>query len=234
MRAPSVRGSMSLEGAAVSLGAAIVSAVFAALVLAQWLSRRKPFQMAWAFGLGLYAIAAFTQFLAEADGWSPVTYKVYYLVAAPLVAVLGIGSTLLVHRRAGLGFALYTVILFAGFVVAVSGATVDEAALASSLPVAGSALPSNVRIFSPLFTVPGSVALIGIAAYSFWRTRLAFNLWIGVGALIVAVGGSLARFDIPWALYIGELVGIAVMFWGFLASQDLVKAKRPAAMQTPT
>lgn len=236
MRAPSVRGSMSLEGAAVSLGAAIVSAVFAALVLAQWFSRRKPFQMAWAFGLGLYAIAAFAQFLAEAYAWSPITYKVYYLVAAPLVAVLGIGSILLVHRRAGLGFALYTVILFAGFAVAVAGATVDEAALTSSLPVAGNALPPNVRIFSPLFTVPGSVALIGIAAHSYWRTRLRFNLWIGVGALIVAVGGSLARFDISWAwaLYIGELVGIAVMFWGFLASQDLAKAKLPAAAHTPT
>lgn len=234
MRAPSVRGSMSLEGAAVSLGAAIVSAVFGALVLAQWLSRRKPFQMAWAFGLGLYAIAAFAQFLAEAYGWSPTTYKVYYLVAAPLVAVLGIGSTLLLHRRAGVGFTLYTIILFAVFAVAVAGATVNEAALTSSLPVAGSALPSNVRIFSPLFTVPGSVALIGIAAYSYWRTRLPFNLWIGVGALIVAAGGSLARFDISWALYIGELVGIAVMFWGFLASQDLAKAKRPAASHAPT
>jgi len=225
---------MSLEGAAVSLGAAIVSAVFASLVLAQWLSRRKPFQMAWAFGLGLYAIAAFAQFLAEAYGWSPTTYKVYYLVAALLVAVLGIGSILLVHRRAGVGFALYTIILFAVFAVVVAGATVNEAALTSSLPVAGSALPPNVRIFSPLFTVPGSAALIGIAAYSYWRTRLPFNLWIGVGALIVAAGGSLARFDISWALYIGELVGIAVMFWGFLASHDLAKAKRPAATHTPT
>lgn len=158
----------------------------------------------------------------------------YYLVAALLVAVLGIGSTLLVHRRAGLGFALYTIVLFAGFAVAVAGATVNEAALTSSLPVAGSALPPDVRIFSPLFTVPGSVALIGIAGYSYWRTRLQFNLWIGVGALIVAAGGSLARFDISWALYIGELVGIAVMFWGFLASQDLAKAKWPAATHTPT
>jgi hypothetical protein len=225
---------MSPEGAAVSLGAAIVSAIFAALVMAQWLSRRRPFQMAWAFGLGLYAIAAFAQFLAEAYGWTPTTYKVYYVVAAPLVAVLGVGSTLLVHRRAGVGFALYTILLFAGFAVVVAGANVNEAALTSSLPVAGSALPSNVRLFSPLFTVPGSVALIGIAAYSYWRSRLSFNLWIGVGALIVAAGGSLARFEIPWALYIGELVGIAVMFWGFLASQDLAKVKRPAATDTPT
>lgn len=225
---------MSLEGAAVSLGATGVSAVFAGLVFSKWLARRKPYQLAWSIGLGLYAVAAATQFLAEAYGWTPFTYKVYYLVAAPLVAALGIGSTLLVHRRAGIGFAAYTVVVFAGFAMALASATVNEAALTSVLPVAGRALPDDVRIFSPLFTVPGSLALIGIAAYSFWRTRLVFNLWIGIGAAIVAAGGSLARFDLPWALYIGELAGIAVMFWGFLASRDLAKAKAPSAQQVPS
>ena len=155
-------------------------------------------------------------------------------MAAPLVAVLGIGSVLLIHRRAGLGFALYTLVLFAGFAVAVAGATVNTAAFASSIPVAGTALPDSVRIYSPLFTIPGSVALIGIAAYSFWRTRMLFNLWIGIGAVIIAAGGSLARFGLSWALYIGEFVGIAVMFWGFLASQDLSKAKAPAAVRATT
>ncbi len=196
--------------------------------------RRRPYQLAWSLGLGLYAVAAFTQFLAEAYGWSVPVYKVYCLVAAPLVAVLGIGSVFLVHRRAGFGFTLYTVIIFAGFAVAVAGATVNTNALTSSIPVAGTALPDNVRIFSPLFTIPGSIALIGVAAYSYWRSRLSFNLWIGIGALIVAAGGSLARFNVSWALYIGELVGIAVMFEGFLRSQDLAKVVRPVPAQTPS
>src|SRR2546426_894950 len=139
---------MSLEGAAVSLGATIVSVAFAALVFNQWIARRKPYQLAWSLGLGLYGAAAFLQFLAEAYGWSVATYKVYYLIAALLVAVLGIGSTVLLHRR--------------------------------------------------------------------------------------AAGGSLARYNITWALYIGELIGIAVMFWGFLASQDLAKARALVARQIPS
>src|SRR5207249_10337519 len=106
---------MSFEGAAISLGAAVISVAFASLVFAQWLGRRRPYQLAWSLGLGLYAIAAFTQFLAEAYGWSVPVYKIYYLVAAPLVAVLGIGSVFLIHRRAGIGFALYTAVIFAGF-----------------------------------------------------------------------------------------------------------------------
>ncbi len=225
---------MSVEGALVSLGATIVSFVFGALVFRQWVSRRKPYQMAWSIGLGLYAVAAFTQFLAESSGWSDSLYKAYYLVAALLVAVLGIGSTLLVHRRAGIGFALYTVVVSIGFAIALAGTTINSAAFNSPIPVAGTALPDNVRMFSLLFTIPGSVALIGIAAYSYWRTRLLFNLWIGIGALIIAAGGSLARFNIPWALYIGELAGIAVMFSGFLASQDLAKATTRAPSRIPS
>ncbi len=225
---------MSWEGAGVSLAASLTSLAFAALVFNQWLARRKPYQLAWSLGLSLYAVAAFTQFWAEAYGWSEGIYKSYYLVAAPLVAILGIGSTLLVQRRVGLAFAVYTAVLFVGFLFAVAGATVNLAAFSGPLPDHTRALPDSVRIYSPLFTVPGSIALIGIAAYSYWRTRLAFNAWIGIGGAVVAAGGSLARFNIPAALYVAELVGIALMFWGFLASQDLAKAMRPATVETPS
>ncbi len=220
---------MSLEGAAVSLGATVVSFVFAVLVFNQWRSRRKPFQLAWAAGLLLYAFAAFTQFLAEAYGWTVDVYRIYYLVAAPLVAVLGIGSLLLINRRLGYAFSVYTAVMFVGFAWAVFASLPDTTVLAQLAIPGGSAFPESVRIWSPLFTVPGSVALIGVAAYSYWRTRLAFNAWIAVGALVVAAGGSLARFGVAWPLYLAEFIGIALMFWGFIASQDLARASRPAA-----
>ncbi len=220
---------MSLEGAAVSLGATVVSFVFAALVFNQWRSRRKPFQLAWAAGLLLYAFAAFTQFLAEAYGWTVDVYRVYYAVAAPLVAVLGIGSLLLINRRIGYAFSVYTAVMFVGFAWVVFTSSVDTAVLLQQAIPGGNGFPASVRIWSPLFTIPGSIALIGVAAYSYWRTRLAFNAWIAVGALIVAAGGALTRFGVSWALYLGEFIGIALMFWGFLASQDLAKASRPAA-----
>src|SRR3989442_4431182 len=154
------------------------------------------------------------QFLPEAYGWYVTVYKISYLVAAPVVAVLGIGSVFLVHRRAGIGFTLYTVVIFAGFAAAVAGATVNTDALTSSIPVAGTALPDNVRIFSPLFTVPGSIALIGVAAYSYWRSRLVFNLWIGIGALIVAIGGSFGRCNMSLARYICGIFTIPAVVRG--------------------
>ncbi len=224
---------MSPEGAGVSLAATVISLAFAALVLRQWFGRRRPYQMAWAVGLGMFAAAAFTQFLAEAYGWSGGIYRAYYFLAAPLVAVLGVGSTFLVSRRGGLLFTAYTAILAAAFAWVVFTAPVDASVLSQGIP-GGAGFPASVRIWSPLFTVPGSLALILIALYSYWRSRLAFNLWIAAGAVVTAGSGSLSALGITWVLYLGELVGIALMFWGFLASREPVKAPRAAAENAPS
>ncbi len=219
---------MSAEGAAVSLAASIISLAFSVMVIGQWRSRRKPYQVAWAVGLLLFTVAAFMQFLAETYGWSDPVYRAYYFVAATLVAVLGVGSAFLVNRRLGLGFALYTAVLSLGFAYVVLTASVDLAILQRPMP-GGLAFPESVRIWSPLFTVPGSLALIGIAVYSFWRTRLVFNLWIAAGGIAAAASGGLATLGVTWVLYLGELVGVALMFWGFLASVDLANAPRAAS-----
>ncbi len=224
---------MSFEGAAMSLASAVIGAAFAFLVLHQWLARRKAYQIAWTVGLLMFAFAAFAQFLAEVDGWTDPVYRVYYFFAAPLVAVLGVGSAFLVSRRLGIVFSLYTAVLAAGFAWVVVTASVNPAALAQSMP-AGNGFPESVRIWSPLFTIPGSLALIGIALISYWRTRLAFNLWIAAGAIVAAGSGSLATLGVTWVLYLGELVGIALMFWGFLASREPANAPRPTAERAPS
>ena len=224
---------MSLEGAATSLASAGIGAVFAFLVFRQWTVRRKEYQLAWTLGLSLFAIAAFTQFLAEAYGWSVGVYRIYYFVAAPLVAVLGVGSAFLASRRFGLAFSVYTAVLTAGFAWVVFTSPVNPAALQQSIP-AGEGFARSVRIWTPLFTVPGSLALIGIALYSYWRTRLPFNLGIAAGAIVAAGSGSLATLGLTWVLYLGELIGIALMFWGFLASREPSEVPRPAAGKLPS
>lgn len=224
---------MSLEGEAASLASATISAVFAYLVFHQWLGARKPYQLAWTIGLGMFTVAAFTQFLAEAYGWSEAIYRAYYFVAAPLVAVLGVGSAFLLKRKAGLALAVYTVVLTIGFAWVVFTATINPVMLEQGIP-GGSAFPESVRVWSPLFTVPGSLALIGIALYSYWKTRLSFNLWIAAGAIAAAGSGSLSVLGLTWVLYLGELVGIALMFWGFLASREPASSPNRAAGNVPS
>lgn len=224
---------MNLANAAVSIASAGISAVFSFLVFHQWMVHRKSYQLVWSLGLAMFAAAALMQGLAEAYGWSVGVYKAYYFLAAPLVAVLGVGSAFLTSRRGGLVFALYTGVLGAAFAWVVATATVDVAAFSLPLP-AGQGFSESVRIWSPLFTVPGSLALIGIALYSFWRSRLTFNLWIAAGAVVAAASGSLATFGVGWALYLGELAGIALMFWGFLASREPAGHQQLAPEESPT
>ncbi len=224
---------MSIEGAAVSFGSGAISAVFAFLVFHQWLARRKAFQLAWSLGLAMFAVAAFTQFLAEAYGWSEGVYRLYYFLAAPLVAVLGVGSTFLLSRRFGIAFAAYTAVFGAVFAWIVFTAPVNPTALQLSMP-AGEGFSSSVRIWSPVFTIPGSLALIGIALLSYWRTRLVYNLAIAAGAIVAAGSGALASLNVTWVLYLGEFVGIALMFWGFLLSETPVKAPKPQPENAPS
>ena len=74
----------------------------------------------------------------------------------------------------------------------------------------------------------GTVILVGGAAwsaYGTWRrggapSRLAANILIAAGALIVASVSTLTRlFHIYELFYVGQAIGVLVMFAGFLAAQ---------------
>ena len=97
---------------------------------------------------------------------------------------------------------------------------------------------ATVRLFSPLNTVPGSIALIGGAFYSYsawqWSIRKRagsfdfskglFNIYIGLGALVLASAGTLSGVGFG-VLYIGEAIGIVLMYFGFLESDKITVEK---------
>jgi hypothetical protein len=80
-----------------------------------------------------------------------------------------------------------------------------------------------VRLITPFFNVYGTLTLVGGALYSaylFWRkrvlpNRMLGNILIATGALAPALGGVLNRFGLP-GLYLGEFVGVFLMYIGFL------------------
>ncbi len=93
-----------------------------------------------------------------------------------------------------------------------------------------------VRLFSPLQTVPGGIALIGGGFYSYfswqlairkesgkfnWKTGL-FNVYIAVGALILGQGAFFSGFGFG-TLYISETISVALMYFGFLESDRITK-----------
>jgi hypothetical protein len=58
------------------------------------------------------------------------------------------------------------------------------------------------------------------------------NLWIGTGALVVALATGLSRVGSYDFVYAGELVGIALMFSGFTFAGK-APARRPQRVDAP-
>ncbi len=221
-------------GAYLALGSAIVAGLFAVLVLRQFAAKRKIFQLVWGIGLALFTLASLLEFISELVGWSVPLYRAYFSLHPTLVAVLGLGTVyLLADKRVGHAFLIYIVGTLALLLAFTLTVPVDESAFVPGRVVGGAAMPDAVRNLSLLFTLPGAVALIVGALYSWYRTRWSYNLLIAAGAGLMSLGGTLTRLGQAELLYIFLLVGIAIMFVGFLRSLEVSRAPRPEPAATP-
>src|SRR5919205_548885 len=73
--------------------AAAASAAFAVAVLRQYAARHRPYQLAWGVALSMFAAASLALTAGVAAGWTPLSFKLYYLFGAMLnVAWLALGN----------------------------------------------------------------------------------------------------------------------------------------------
>src|SRR5215475_14934926 len=96
--------------ALVAFAAALLAFRLAGLLSARYRSSGRPELLAWAAGLGAYAVAAAAIAWGEAAGWDDRAFRVYYAAGGLLTApLLGAGSLLLAgHRRAAPVVLVYT------------------------------------------------------------------------------------------------------------------------------
>jgi hypothetical protein len=203
---------------------ALVAAVFALVVLRQYAGHRKTYQLMWATGFGMFAVAAFAGYLARSGGATDTEYRLFYLFGAILnVAWLALGTVYLLAPRRWARLALVAVALLSAVAAyAVFAPPVDLAAGVAGRPAyPNGSLP---RLLALIGSGVGSVVLIGGALWSAWiflrkrhngRRALA-NVIIAVGVFIVAFGGTAAFTGLGGILELTNLIGLAVIFAGFL------------------
>jgi len=207
----------------------IVSLLFAITVLDQYFARRKPYQLIWAIGLFMYSLSTATEFWTNMWGLDDIIYRLWYLIGAILVAAyLGMGTVYLLVKRRTANIVM-AVLLIASVYAGIRVFTADiDLGVISSL--SGKAMPTDIRLMTPLFNTFGTVALVGGAIYSaviFWRKRIlphrvTSNILIAVGAILPALGGTHIRFaGEPTMLYVSEFLGIIIIFIGFLRSREV-------------
>ena len=204
----------------------LVSFAFAFFVLKRYAERKGMHLLFWGIGTIFYGIGGFCEFYNSAFGWNDLIFRLWYIFGAILVAAwLGQGTVYLLAKPRWAN--ILTGILILGSLYAVF--KVFTAQLDPSLvlgnELSGHAITSpGVRVLTPFFNIYGTLTLIGGATYSayiFWRKRILLhrtigNILIAVGAMLPAFGGFFSRLQIPGALYLGEFVGVILLFIGFL------------------
>ena len=160
--------------------------------------------------------------MAQRHGWTPALFRVYYLCGGVLtVAALGAGSAMLQLRPR------WRDALLGGLAVAARrrrrwpccsrrSTARALAATAAGRPPANGALGGHAFLWAIALNSVGTLLLVGGSALSIVRRRnVRANVWIGCGALVVALATGLSRGGDYSFVYLGQLVGIALMFAGF-------------------
>lgn len=323
------------------LGSSVLSFVFGFMVFDQWLQRRYAFQLVWAVGLLWYGIAAGTEFMGGAFGWSEPLYRTWYLIGAFYVAgYLGAGTIYLLSKSRFGYFAGVTVLVggilsllfshatvrgthaplypgsttagLAAFLVALVGGIAIIAATSVRRPLAahiamavlvvgsvaaaylvfttslpapgyaldpnthvpvGSAFPGSVRVLTGPFNIAGALCLVFGAIYSAYvympkrkvlrakvrmpvvaqlygaaavtvnliaslpgavkpllqgklNSRVPATILIALGAFIPGLTSGLNRFGVTWSFFLGEFLGVLLIFLGFLVSEEVFRNVR--------
>jgi hypothetical protein len=216
----------------------VVALAFTVSLYRQYLRRRKTHQLLWTIALLFYGIAAFMEFLMNADvlGPSVAVFKVYYVLSAPLVGLLGSGVMyLLVDRRKAEIFTAIIGLLSVALIVTGMLEPLDQGALEEAFngPLgeafrqAVHAYPMSVRRYAIVINIVGGLALILGALYSYLRDRRrTYNILIFIGGILPMIGGSLLGiFGDPNLFFELELLGTAFLYAGFIYSDRFIKER---------
>lgn len=179
----------------------------------------------WGIGMATYGVGTFTEAYTTVVGWDPFVFRLWYVAGAFLGGYpLAQGSIYLLMNRKFAdrsAVVMTTVIALASVAVFLTPLAVS---LAETHRLSGEVIEWQwVRWISPFINIYSLVFLVGGAVVSAMRFRRApqlrhrylGNILIAVGALLPGIGGSLTRAGFVEALYVTELVGLLLIFWGY-------------------
>lgn len=242
---------------ALAAGATAVALAFALATWDRWLRRRRPHELVWTVSLVLFCVGAGALWWGTARGWSPASFRIFYLAGAILnVPWLGAGTVYLLAGPTWGNRVRAWLLVLSGLATGVMLSAPLRA------PIGGTDLPEGKVVFGVWprvlaavgSAVPATVIFVG-ALWSAWRVwrgktpalgsasrqvqlpkRLALgNVVIAVGTLILSASGTFAgRLGKDRAFAVTLLVGIAVLFAGFLVASTAGATRRVQRTQPAT
>ena len=181
--------------------------------------------MWWAIGVFTYGLGTFLEGFITLFGNTPFRNKAWYVAGAILGGYpLAQGSVYLhFSRRTANILTAITLPFIIISAILVFLSPVDESVLQSFRPSGASLEWQWVRLLTPFINTYSAIFLMGSALYSALRyarvengkNRAVGNALITVGALLPGIGGGMAKAGMVEALYIGEFIGIILIYAGY-------------------
>ena len=191
----------------------------------RYLERRGTHLLWWAIGVFTYGLGTLFEALITLHGNTVVLNKLWYVAGAILGGYpLAQGSVYLhlKERNANILTAIsLPFIIVSSILVFLS--PVNTALLDAFRPSGASLEWQWVRLLTPFINTYSAIFLIGSACYSAIRwsriengkNRAIGNTMITIGALLPGIGGAMAKAGMVEALYIGEFIGIILIWLGY-------------------
>jgi hypothetical protein len=207
----------------------ILTTIFSAYFLADIVSRYRikggNHLLWWSIGVFTYGLGTFLESVITLAENSAFLNKSWYVAGAILGGYpLAQGSVYLHLRKKNANImTMITVpfIIFASICVFLS--PINYEFLQSYRPGGNSIGWQWVRLLTPFINIYSAIFLIGTAFWSAIRysniengkNRAIGNILITIGALLPGIGGTMAKAGIVEALYIGEFIGIILIWFGY-------------------
>ena len=210
----------------VPVATTVLSALFCAVLLRRYRFKRRGTHLVWwAFGILCYGIGTALEGSITLFGNSIALTKAWYIAGACLGGYpLAQGTVYLLLRRRTAHILTAISLPFIVFVsILVLASPVDSGAMMPNKP-GGEILGWHwVRLLTIPINSYAGLFLIGGAVLSAWRFskhretkhRAVGNALIAAGALMPAIGGGMAKWGIVEGLYLGEFIGLILIWMGY-------------------
>jgi hypothetical protein len=208
------------------LGTTLLSAWFATVLFHRYVQRRSgPHLLWWGCGIVFYGLGTLLESLITLLGNTVFLNKSWYIAGALLGGYpLAQGTVyLLFSRRFAHTMSACTLPVIVGLSLLVILSPVRLELIEAHRPSGAVLAWSWIRWLTPFINLYAASFLIGGAAVSAWRYlrsrglahRALGNASIAVGALLPGIGGAMAKGGLVEALYVGEFLGILLIWAGY-------------------
>ncbi len=234
----------------------VVTALFAGIVLRQYLQRHRVYQLYWSIGLVMAFVATLAYVLMIVVGPTSsagiVFFRVYYILGAALVSAwLGLGSIALVATKQAARICFVGLCVLSVLAAAlIAMASVDMGVLAHIAGTPGTGIlqpPSGLWQYTIIILNSlGVLAVVGVAVYSGLKlvrrqstlgdlstsNILWANVLILLGDLLNGLAGTLARFlGLESTFWLVMSLGWVLFLAGVLLASQRSAAKTAAAQE---